>query len=41
MVDEEGSEMSANDKQVAGNHYKTMAPDIPQHWDIVALHSLD
>ena len=33
--------MSANDKQVAGSHYKTMTPDIPQHWDIVALHSLD
>lgn len=33
--------MSANDKQVAGSHYKTMTPDIPQHWDIVALHNLD
>lgn len=33
--------MSANDKQVAGNHYQTMTPDIPQHWDIVALHNLD
>jgi hypothetical protein len=33
--------MSANEKQVAGNHYKTMTPDIPQHWDIVALHNLD
>ena len=33
--------MSANDKQIAGSHYKTMTPDIPQHWDIVALHNLD
>ena len=41
MVDEEGSKMSANEKQVAGNHYKTSNPDIPQHWDIVALHNLD
>ena len=33
--------MSANDKQVAGNHYKTMTDDIPQHWDIVSMHNLD
>jgi hypothetical protein len=36
-----GPFMSANDRQVSGNHYKTMTPDIPQHWDIVAMHNLD
>ena len=33
--------MSANDKQVGGQHYKGMTPDIPQHWDIVSMHNLD
>lgn len=31
--------MSANDRQVGGEHYK--APGKVEHWDIVAQHNLD
>jgi hypothetical protein len=37
MVRKERIEMSANDKQVAGNHYKSNI----QHWDYVLANDLD